>query len=421
MNNAVQKYLSGYAEPEAKNLDKFLDKILDSTPENPAPSIPTYQYCLVIPAFQESYQDLINAWGQLPENTLIILVLNSHLNEDISTITLFEEFQSRSTTQHLAANLHLLTRDTDKDVLLVDRCHSENLVPKAQGVGLARKIGADIALALIAKGIIVEPRISLTDADVRLPEDYFTPTMAPDEAALVYPFVHRASDELADAIQRYEIAMLYYVAGLKWSGSHYGFTTIGSLITVNPEHYAKVRGFPKRDAAEDFYLLNKLAKTGTIRSIQTPVIEIEARRSTRVPFGTGPALTRIIEGGIEQYRFYHPMAYQELRTFLDSFSALWSASNVRDLYRSSPFIDRYCEESEFYSAIESRKAKIKSKRVFDKFLIDWFDGFRTLKFIHQMREHYPSVAIENITDAPFIAEHHSLTELREQLAKLCMD
>ena len=417
MNNAVQKYLAGYAEPEAK----ILDKLLNSTLENPISSIQTYQNCLVIPAFQESYRDLIKAWGQLPDDTLIILVINSPIEEDIPTIALYEEFQSNSTTQHLVANLHLLTRNSDKDVLLVDRCHDENLIPKAQGVGLARKIGADIALALIGKGLIVEPRISLTDADVALPEDYFTPTMAPDDAALVYPFIHHSSNDMADTIQRYEISMLYYVAGLKWSGSHYGFTTIGSLITVNPEHYARVRGFPKRDAAEDFYLLNKLAKTGTIRSIETPVIEIEARRSTRVPFGTGPALTKIIEGGIEEYRFYHPMVFQELRTFLDNFSALWSVSNVRDLYQSSPFIQRYCEESEFYSSIESRKEKIKSKPVFDKFLVDWFDGFRTLKFIHKMREHYPSVAIENITDAPFIAEHHSLTQLREQLARLCMD
>ena len=149
---------------------------------------------------------------------------------------------------------------------------------------------------------------------------------------------------------------------------HYGFTTIGSLITVNPEHYAKVRGFPKRDAAEDFYLLNKMAKVGAVRSIQAPIVEIEARLSTRVPFGTGPALAKILESGIEDYLFYHPMVFEELRAFLDGFSSLWSASDIRELYQSSPFILHYCEANDFCSTIENRKKKVKSQPVFDKFL-----------------------------------------------------
>ncbi len=395
--------------------------MLGSILQDQTPPIKHYRYCLVIPAFQESYQDLSAAWRQLPIDTLIILIINSYFEDDTATIALYDEVNAHSKPQHLIANLHLLTRDKDKDILLVDRCHKDCLIPRKQGVGMARKIGADIALALITNGIVIEPRISLTDADVVLPRDYFTPLITRDDAALVYPFIHRSSDDLVDAIQFYEISMLYYAAGLRWSGSHYGFTTIGSLITVNPEHYAKVRGFPKRDAAEDFYLLNKMAKIGAIRSIQAPIIEIEARLSTRVPFGTGPALAKIVENGIEGYLFYNPMVFKELRTFLDGFSSLWSASDVRELYQSSPFILHYCETNDFYSTIEKCKKKIKSQPVFDKFLVDWFDGFRTLKFIHEMREHYPSVTLEYITDATFVPKHQDPRELRQQLAALCVD
>ena len=413
MSNTMQKYLAVYAEPEAKLLGSIL--------EDQTLPIKPYRYCLVIPVFQESYQGLSAAWRQLPIDTLIILVINSYLKDDTPTMALYDELYARSTPQHLIANLHLLTNDKDKDVLLVDRCHNDCLIPKTQGVGLARKIGADIALALIVKGIVVERRISLTDADVVLPKDYFTPLITHDDAALVYPFIHRSSDDLVDAIQLYEISMLYYAAGLRWSGSHYGFTTIGSLITVNPEHYAKVRGFPKRDAAEDFYLLNKMAKIGAIRSIQAPIVEIEARLSTRVPFGTGPALAKILESGIEGYLFYHPMVFEELRAFLDGFASLWSASDIRELYQSSPFILHYCEANDFCSTIENRKKKIKSQPVFDKFLVDWFDGFKTLKFIHEMREHYPSVALEYIVDAPFVPKHQDPAQLRQQLSALCID
>ena len=413
MSKGTRKYLAGYAEHEAKVLGSIL--------QDQTPPIKHYRYCLVIPAFQESYQDLSAAWRQLPIDTLIILIINSYFKDDTATIALYDEVNAHSKPQHLIENLHLLIRDKDKDILLVDRCHNDCLIPRKQGVGMARKIGADIALALITNGIVIEPRISLTDADVVLPRDYFTPLITRDDAALVYPFIHRSSDDLVDAIQLYEISMLYYAAGLRWSGSHYGFTTIGSLITVNPEHYAKVRGFPKRDAAEDFYLLNKMAKIGAIRSIQAPIIEIEARLSTRVPFGTGPALAKIAENGIEGYLFYNPMVFEELRAFLDGFSSLWSASDVRELYQSSPFILHYCETNDFYSTIETCKKKIKSQPVFDKFLVDWFDGFRTLKFIHEMREHYPSVTLEYIADATFVPKHQDPRELRQQLAALCVD
>ena len=51
---------------------------------------------------------------------------------------------------------------------------------------------------------------------------------------------------------------------MKYARSPYAFHTIGSTMAVSANHYAKVRGFPKREAGEDFYLLNKLAKVKTL-------------------------------------------------------------------------------------------------------------------------------------------------------------
>ncbi len=66
------------------------------------------------------------------------------------------------------------------------------------------------------------------------------------------------------ATQLYELSLRYYVAGMKFARSPYAFHTIGSSMAVSPVHYARVRGFPKREAGEDFYLLNKLAKLGSV-------------------------------------------------------------------------------------------------------------------------------------------------------------
>ena len=75
----------------------------------------------------------------------------------------------------------------------------------------------------------------------------------------------------------YEYSLRYYVAGLTYAQSPYAFHTIGSTMAVNAEHYASVRGFPRREAGEDFYLLNKLAKVGSVHTLE----ENNAMRSDR--------------------------------------------------------------------------------------------------------------------------------------------
>ena len=403
MDRVVKKYLANYAEPEVAAL----------------PALGNYQHCLVIPAFHESYQDVIRVWRNLPAHTLVILVLNSPSPNDSVTHSLAKDVMAHFSEYKRSENISLLRANGQNDVLLIDRFRDNRLVPTKQGVGLARKIGADIALALIAKGNIAVPRISVTDADVSLPATYFAPAMGPQDAALIYPFVHVAPPELVQASELYEISMLYYAVGLQWAGSPYGFTTIGSLIAISPTHYAKVRGFPKRNAGEDFYLLNKLAKTGEIRSIAEPTIQITARLSQRVPFGTGPALRKIMNEPIEAYLFYNPAIFYELSNFLSSFAQLWTTSDIEALYDSAPHIRQYCSAQKFFPIVEKSKSKIKSEAVFMKFLHDWFDAFRTLKFVHEMRRHFPSVPLADIHGAPFIDSPASPRLLRNQLASRC--
>ena len=209
---------------------------------------------MVIPVFQENFDDLIKVWGNLPKSVLIIIVANSYLTNDSRTTKLFDQFCAQSSIKRLTKNILFLKKSLEKDILLIDRCHHSTIIPRRNGVGLARKIGADIALSLILKKIVLEPKIGVTDADVRLPTTYFEPKMKLADAALIYPFKHFTSNDLNEEILLYELSMLYYSAGVKWSGSPYGFTTIGSLIILNPDHYSQVRGFPKKNAGEDFYI-----------------------------------------------------------------------------------------------------------------------------------------------------------------------
>src|SRR5260370_15593309 len=117
-------------------------------------------------------------------------------------------------------------------------------------------------------------------------------------AALIYPFWHRCESppELADGMDRYELFLRSYVLGLADAGSPYAFHTLGSTVAVHTLAYAKVRGFPRRAAGEDFYLLNKLAKVGSIAQLDGAPLIIRGRRSHRLPFGTGAALNHILPG-----------------------------------------------------------------------------------------------------------------------------
>ena len=129
--------------------------------------------------------------------------------------------------------------------------------------------------------------------------------------------------------QLYEYSLRYYVAGLSYAGSPYAFHTIGSTLAVNAVHYARVRGFPRRQAGEDFYLLNKLAKVGSVRQLSAETdcepIDIAARRSDRVPFGTGAAVGKLmeLENPATEFLLYHPAVFGLLRGWLGSLPAFW--------------------------------------------------------------------------------------------------
>jgi len=237
-----------------------------------------------------------------------------------------------------------------------------------------------------------------TDADARLPAGYFTAQDLADsgDAALIYPFRHVFVDDCPKLpTVLYEYSLHYYVAGLRWAGSPYAYHTIGSTLVVNYRHYCQVRGFPKRPAAEDFYLLNKLRKTGAIRSLDAPVIELEARHSTRVPFGTGPAVSTIdaLDDSLE-WPLYHPDSFVYLRYFLQLLQLLTAqpvtvTQACKQLQLEPPSAVQLCQLAE---ALKLQQALDHCYRVGDsadkrlRALQDWFDGFKTLKLIHLLRD-----------------------------------
>ncbi|MDP4874919.1 MAG: hypothetical protein NWR26_02695 [Pseudomonadales bacterium] len=412
-SKATRQYLATYAEAEVAQLDSL--------------TLGTYHHCLVVPAHREAAECLQRIWPHQDPGLLLILVLNSGTEDDPITRRMLASLLPAATSplfaSHLsiqqAGNLHLIQRHDQPDLLVVDRCQPGRLIPASQGVGLARKIGADLALALICKGLVGSPWINSTDADVSLPADYFSTEDKRAQAAAaaqLHPFRHVFSADLELASRLYDIAMDYYVLGLRWAGSRYGFHSIGSTLSINARHYAQVRGFPRRNAAEDFYLLNKLAKTGTIALRSGQPILIEARLSDRAPFGTGPTLTHIsaMHTPITEYHYYDPQIFSLLRTFLRHADNLLTMEPQRS-FAAQPQIMAWIEASGLAAQVQRQRRTQTQTRVFQRFLRDWFDGFRTLKFIHFMRaEYYPSINLHSVCDGLILPVKpiHDLNDVR---------
>ena len=68
--------------------------------------------------------------------------------------------------------------------------------------------------------------------------------------------------------------MDHYEKSVSESGSIYGFTALGSTMVIGASTYAAVRGFPKKNAGEDFYMLNKIRKLAHIKAVAGTPIEI---------------------------------------------------------------------------------------------------------------------------------------------------
>jgi hypothetical protein len=259
---------------------------------------------------------------------------------------------------------------------------------RQRGVGLARKIGCDLALSLWTRGQLREPWIHTTDADAVPPVEAFD-LDPPDAVALSLPLWHEPSGDprIDEATALYELWLRYYVAGLRWAGSPWAFLTVGSAMAVRTDAYAAARGVPRRDAGEDFYLLTKLAKLGRVVTPDIPPVRIRSRLSTRVPFGTGPGVAKILA---TEPRFYDPRVFAALRAILGALED--GRDPEHDAWRQLGGPEGVLSATTSARTEDQRRRRIR----------EWLDGFRTLKLVHLLqRNHPPRPWRQAVAEAPF--------------------
>jgi hypothetical protein len=224
----------------------------------------------------------------------------------------------------------------------------------------------------------------------------------------VVDFSHQAPAGLPHtvAIRCYEIFLRYYVLGLRYAGSPYAFHTIGSTMVCTADAYAAVRGMNSREAAEDFYFLVKLAKVCTIGGITATEVHPSARPSARVPFGTGRQMIRFLQEGKREYLLYDPRVFGVLKQWLSTVyahpdregSALQAAAEEIE-----PRLGAFLRTKGFDETWDRIRSNCRDTAVLKRQFSSWFDGFKTLKLIHNLTEEgYPRlpmfIAVEGLME-----------------------
>ncbi len=402
---ALIKYLDQYAEPEVpKGL--FRPTFFPNKEKR-------YGHCVVIPIYGEvslwldqGLISLLKASEVIKNKTLLITVINRHelsrdwvKEENETTLNFFKSF--KSTLFHDFPLMTLYELSSQVDLILLNHNDEPNLFSSKEGVGKARKLGCDLALALTTTPVLSCKYIHTTDGDAVVDNDYFKIEQTTDADVLLHPYTHVGNYEQMEALRLYEYSLRYYVAGLKYANSPYAHESLGSTIAVRPECYAKVRGFPKRNAAEDFYFLNKAVKIGQIHQATEGLVRLIGRKSDRVPFGTGVGTEKVWQK-MESERpvtFYHPKSFEVIKNINEALKT-WSQEpqknpntkkltkeilgslEISDLNQFEELLDSLS----FFKILETAKAQRSSPEAILKHIHESWDGFKTLKLIHGLRD-----------------------------------
>lgn len=266
------------------------------------------------------------------------------------------------------------------------------LDPQHAGVGLARRLGMDLALRRLAQGGDARrAAIACLDADSPVAPGYIDALLeafdredAPRAGVCAYAHALPDDPRLAAAMVAYELWLRYFEAGLRLAGSIFAFPTIGSCMAVSAEGYALADGMPVRRAGEDFHFLRKLAKISGPRPlarIDRAKVFPAARISRRVPFGTGRAMLRCLESGVGEYQTVaFPESFFNLRVFFAETAQTRDVRRLRAGVRGS--LADFLENEKAWPVMEKLAANYPAQNLFARAVQHWFDSLRIVRYVN---------------------------------------
>ncbi len=265
-----------------------------------------------------------------------------------------------------------------------------NLPDKKAGVGMARKIGMDMAVKRFKEaGNFKEGVIVCLDGDCTVQENYLAEIeryfRQPRTNGCSIYFEHPLHDENQQAIIEYELHLRYYNNALRWCGFPYAFQTVGSSMAVATTAYEKQGGMNTRKAGEDFYFLNKIIQLERFGDLTSTTVFPSARKSERVPFGTGREMMEWER--TRQLLSYHPDLFMELRKvfgLIDQFKEIGNPIELLHQNKIHPVFTSYFTKQKLNEAVAEAKANTATLSAFRKRFFAWMNAFRIMKLLNEL-------------------------------------
>ena len=275
----------------------------------------------------------------------------------------------------------------------------EGLPRKHAGVGLARKIGMDLAIDYYLRIDNPEGIIISLDADCTISGNYFPNiinTFKTDKkiSVVILNFDHRVEEGdllLERAIRQYESYIRYFENALKCTGFPYYYHTIGSAFAVSADAYVQVGGMGRQQGGEDFYFLQKVFQMGSVKELPDTFVYPLARYSDRIPFGTGPALRKIIEDPENEMTVYSVDSFIILKTLFDMKDTFFRQSEEfiqSNIGQMHPSIKDFLIETHFVEDINDCNSNSATLVTFQKRFFHHFNAFKVIKFLNYVHPKY---------------------------------
>jgi len=300
------------------------------------------------------------------------------------------------------AQIDVATKNNGRAWLRFYGLQHDPLPVRHAGVGLARKIGMDEAAGRIASSQRCDGVIVSLDADCVVAKDFLYALRQEFDAHESCPglsiyFEHLvsgdASDPMQSAMVNYELYLRYYVFGQRIAKFPYAFHTIGSAMACRGWTYAAQGGMNRRQGGEDFYFIQKLIALGGYRAMNATTVYPGTRRSSRVPFGTGPAIVNAMDRQADLMT-YAPEVFHDLGRFCATVFDTTPKNLGRVVAGLPQPLSQFLEAHDFGDRLREIEANVSSVGAFRKRIFRWFNAFRFMKFAQfASREYYPRILV----------------------------
>ena len=347
---------------------------------------------VVIPAFLEREYiercllSLIEADG-IATKVCVIVVVNA--SEDASSEIIKEQ-------EELFQQVVEFSLNNSSSQLIITPLKVFNVKKKHFGVGYARKAGMDQAVLQLYNSNRLNAVIVSLDADSIVAPNYFNEIERyfndDDNMGCSIRFEHPLEGDLNpgvyEAIAQYELHMRYYKFALLQTGFPYAFHTVGSSFALKASQYVRAGGMPRKQAGEDFYFIQKVVQMGGYGELNTTCVYPSARSSTRVPFGTGPSVRKMVEDKSE-YTTYNLVAFHYLKKFFETRMSLYGVSQEEfNIYVDTlpEILKDFLIRDNFFDDIVNLSNNCASQEVFDRRFFELFNAFKVVKYLNYVHD-----------------------------------